>query len=173
MSQRKPYHVPDMALHRRELEQQARDQFTFLLRDKGFTRGPTERTVWATAEHYLQTREQIGVEVEIDFRDETVRVYLLKVLDGKLPQNGFVANGERIRIAFLSLLRDVLGVEDEQVEALFHLLTAEENRNYQFASDVLARWHDIVECYIDIVSHQPLAVLFPAPPPNASRASQA
>src|SRR5260221_2439571 len=86
---RKRY-VPDMALHRDELEQLAQDRFAFLTREKGFTVRLSEREAQWTNYYYTDLRAPIGVEVQLDFRDDTVRAYLLRMRDSELPPHGFV-----------------------------------------------------------------------------------
>lgn len=179
MSRKNPGDTPYMALRRHELEQLAQDQFAFLEREKGFTRRSTERQVFWTVYSYTDPGARIDVEIQLDFRDETVRVNLVRLRDGKLPPKGFVDvdRGERIRVLFLSLLKDLLHVEDALLDALYEwLYTAPppgHPRDYQWADEALARWQDVVERYIDMVVRQPLETLFPPPPPGASPASQA
>lgn len=63
----------------------------------------------------------IGVEVQLDFRDDTVEVYLLRMRAGELPPDGFVdvVRGERICASFLQLLKDFLRVEDARLDRLW------------------------------------------------------
>lgn len=180
MSGKRQRYVPEMALRRAELEQIALDRFAFLVRKEGFIQRSSERAPqWTTYCYtYADPGAPIGIEVQLDFRDDTVRVYLLRLRDGELPSHGFVKvdRGERIRVSFLLLLKGILHVEGAQLDALSSLLyTAPlgQGRDYAWADDALERWQGVVEHHIAMVVQQPLEVLFPPPPPGASAASQA
>lgn len=179
MSGKRKRYVPDMALHQGELEQLAQERFAFLTREKGFAPRPSEREVQWTSYYYTNPRASIGVEVQLDFRDDTVRVHLLRLRDGEPPPRGYVDvdRGERIRVAFQQLLKNILRVEDARLDELYDMLYAPpppgEWRDHHWADEALARWQDLVERYIDTVEQQPLEALFPPPPPGASPASQA
>ena len=114
------------------------------------------------------------MEVQLDVREDTVRVHLLRLRDGELPPRGYVDvhSGELKRIGVLPLLQDSLHVEDARLDALSDLLYAA-LRDHQWADEALARWSDLVERYLDLVVRQPMDVLFPPPPTGASPASQA
>src|SRR5258708_30109268 len=124
MSGKRKRYVPDMALHRGELEQLAQDRFAFLTSEKGFTLRPSEREAQWTSYYYTNPRASIGVEVQLDFRDDTVGVDLLRLRDGELPPDGYVDvdRGERIRVAFQQLLKNILHVEDARLGGLYDML---------------------------------------------------
>lgn len=176
MSRQKPGQRPEIASRRGELEQLAHDRFAFLVQSKGFVQRPSKQTVFSNSDYYVQTSVQLGLEVQIDYRDETVRVALLRLRGGRLPEDGFVAGGERIRIDFLVLLRKRLHVDDEAgnllVDLLYHQPKTGLFRSFAYADELFARWSDFVERHIDLVGGQPVDVLFPPPPPNASPADQ-
>jgi hypothetical protein len=179
MSGKRTRYLPDMALHRDELEQLAQERFVFLVREKDFGPRPRKRDAQWTSYFYTHRRASIGIQIHLDFRDDTVWAYLVRLRDGELPPHGFVDvnRGERIRVSILSLLRDILHVEDGRLDALSDMLYTppqpEQLRDHRWAEDVLARWSDLVERYIDLVVRQPMEALFPPPPPGASPASQA
>lgn len=179
MSGNRKRYVPDMALHRDELEQLAQDRFAFLTREKGFVPHPSERKAQWTSHYYMDLRAHIGLEVQLDFRDDTVLVHLVRLRDGELPPHGYVDvdREERIRVAFQQLLKNILHVEDARLDELYDMLYAApppgQWRDHQWADEALARWQDVVERHIDMVAQQPIEALFPPPPPGASPASQA
>lgn len=180
MSDKRQRYAPEMALRRAELERLALDRFDFLVLKEGFIMRSSERAPqWTTYCYtYTDPGAPIGIEVQLDFRDDTVRVYLLRLRDGELPSHGFVDvdRRERIRVSFLLLLKGILHVEGAQLDALSSLLCAAPSgvgRGFAWADDALARWREIVECHIAMVAQQPLEPLFPPPPPGASAASQA
>jgi hypothetical protein len=179
MNGKRTRYVPDMALHRDELEQLAQDRFAFLTREQDFTLHLSKREAQWTSYYYTNPRALIGLSVQLDFRDDTVRVNLLRLRDGELPPPGFVDGdrGERIAVSFLSLLRDFLHVEDGGLDQLAEILctapSPERPRDHHWADELLARWQEVVERHIDLVARQPLEALFPPPPPGASLASQA
>jgi hypothetical protein len=172
-------YVPDMWLHRDALVQLAQERFAFLTQEKGFVVHSSEQGVMWPSFYYTHLSTGLGVQVQLDFRDTTVRVHLVRLRDGELPPNGYVDpdRSERIRVAFLQLLRSYLNVEDAEVEALYAFfyapLSPERPRDHQWAEEALERWHDVVLRSIDLVLQQPIETLFPPPPPGASPASQA
>jgi hypothetical protein len=150
----------------------------FLTGAKGYTLSSSEQDVFMTSDYYVRRGDSVGIEVALDLRDEAVWVYLLRLHDNGLPPHGFVdvEKGERIRVSLLTVLKRFLGVKDAQLDELAAMLNAPQairTRDYSWASEALTRWSDLVELYIDEVSHEPIAVLFPPPPPDASPASQA
>lgn len=167
-----------MALHRGELEQPAQDRFAFLTREKGFVPRPSEREAQWTAYSYTNPRASIGVEIYLDFRDDTVLVHQVRLRDGELPPHGYVDvdRGERRRVSILSLLKNILHVEDARLDELSDMLYAApppgQWRDHHWADEALARWQDLVERYIDMVAQRPIEALFPPPPPGASPADQ-
>jgi hypothetical protein len=91
------------------LEQAAQDHFTFLVEDKGFSLGATERTAYnSTLFRYLQA--PLCLEIEMDFRDHGVDVFLLKLDGPTVPKKRWMISQPDKRIPFLTLLRDVLRV---------------------------------------------------------------
>ncbi len=179
MSGKRKRYVPYMALHRDELERLTQDRFAFLTREKGLVSRSSEREAQLTSYYYTDLRAPIGIQLYLDSRDDTVWVYLLRLRDGELPPHGFVDvdRGERIRVSFLSLLKDILHVEDGRLDQLSDMLytppSPERPRDHHWADELLALWQDLVERHIDLVAQQSIEVLFPPPPPDASPASQA
>jgi hypothetical protein len=164
MSRRQPWQPSDAVLRRAELEARAHEQFAFLVEDKGFTLAldpDAGKSVVLTAYYYLRRDFGIAIELAFDFRDIYASVNLVRAPGGQLPPYVDVNKGERVRIGFLVLLSRVLHIKDERIAAFFHFVHYAETRDYQYVDQSLARWHDLIKDFIDIVVQQPLDILFP------------
>jgi hypothetical protein len=141
------------------LEQAAQDLFAFLIEDKGFSLGPTERTAYnSTLFRYLQA--PICVEIGMDFRDNGVDVYMLRLDGATVPKKSWMIFQPDKRITFLTLLRDILNVRDDRLVILYQHLYSGPPHGYHWAAQALDLWRDLVLDYIDTVLEQPLDHLF-------------
>lgn len=71
-----------------DIENLTQELFGFLITEKGFRLGRTEHSGLSTTYTYKHKTANVGVSVHLDFRDETIDLYLLKLDDGKLPEFG-------------------------------------------------------------------------------------
>ncbi len=143
------------------LEQLAQELFAFLVKEKGFVQRRSKRSAFATSLYYVHGGGQLGVEIQLDYRDGTVDLYLLKLQAGKLPEDGLVVKGERVRRSLDLLLRDDLHIQDEQLDALFALYRTPGRWSEQIYAEALQAASAVVERFTDLVLQQPLEVLFP------------
>lgn len=149
---------------RPELEQLAEDTFAFLVSEKGWTRGRTEKSATASTTYYKQARfvGVLGLEVTIDFRDESVDVNLVKLDAGKVPAHGHDENESGvIRRRIELVLPDVLRVKDRRVDAVVALLKTRKPWERLTAQALLRTYGELVTAYIDRLSQQPIDILFP------------
>lgn len=80
-----------------KLIQTALEQFLFLEEKKGFATPIIKKDIWITTLTYL--KNEIGIELELDFRDLDFFVLLVKVNNGELINGYYVSDdGEKIRI---------------------------------------------------------------------------
>ena len=141
-----------------DVESLTQELFGFLIKEKGFRRGRTERGGLSTTYNFKHLAAEIGVAVHLDFRDGTIDLYLLRLDDGKLPEFGGFGGRKQDLPLFL---RDNLHIQSESLEALFALYRSREPRNYEFYATLLRAMRDVVGEYIDLLLQQPLDVLFP------------
>jgi hypothetical protein len=146
---------------RAELEQRAQSAFAFL-GDKGFKATKAKRDVFSTSWFFRHARAQVGLQVLLDFRDESIDTNLVKLRDGTIPEYGYFPDrGERVKVSLDLFLRDVLHIQDERLDAVFALLRAPKPWTYRVAIALLDGYHDIVARYLDTVLGYPVDQLFP------------
>ncbi len=151
-----------MSYRRHDVERVAWDLFQFLVTTKGFVYHSTERQREIT--FYYFTRGPIGFGLSLEWRDLSILFYLVRLQDGKVPPYGgygFTPTGERMRVSIPGFLRDVLHIQDPQLDELFALYHSPQPWSYRVAINILEAGHDLVERYIDTLLQQPLHILFP------------
>jgi hypothetical protein len=153
-----------MADAREALEALAQDHFEFVVADVGFARGPTERSASLTAYSYKNRHQtaQIGVQTLLDFGGQFVEVSLVRLESGKWPKLGQRENHSRVvRIALVTLLRDVLLIKDAQLDQAAELARTKRPWDARLAAQMLDTCHDLLARYSALVLQQPIDVLFP------------
>jgi hypothetical protein len=144
---------------REALEQLAQEQFAVLVTTRGFTALPPERSVITTTFYF--THRTLGLQITLDFRDETVYVYLLRLRDGRVPKHGYIVDGEVVRLPLRFVLRDVLQAADEQMDALDAFVRARSPLDYEAAVEAVKRWGEIVVQSVNHLEQTSSATLFP------------
>jgi hypothetical protein len=61
------------------------ESFSFLISDYGFSEPVATDGSWKTT--FLYVNDQIGIEIELNYRDMDTFIFLSKLENGKLPQN--------------------------------------------------------------------------------------
>lgn len=151
-----------------ELEAKAEEAFAFLPQREGFVQTRTTQGGYATTYNFMA--EQFALEVRLDYYEGRVRVYVAKVRNGELPPPERMTDeqaNERVRIALVHWLRDKMGVQDHQVDALYTFLIRADS-SYETAVESVTRWAEVVTQYAGFLRRQPLDALFP--PPDAKPA---
>ena len=110
--------------------------------------------------------QELGLEVSLDFQDEYVEIYLVKLMKGKRPRDISYtsATGERIRMPVMHLLNQDLYAHDERLDGMRRMIavwTARSYRGDEYAEDVLTTMAEVVEHYLDFFLQQPEQILFP------------
>lgn len=146
--------------HARALEQQVHEQFAVLGTTRGFATLPPARSVITTTFYF--THHSLGFEIALDFRDETVYVYLVRLQDGQVPRGGYIVDGEVVRLPLRFVLRDLLQVADERLDALDALLRARSPLDYEGAVEAVKRWREIIEHRIDLIEQTPITCALPS-----------
>lgn len=149
---------------RPELERLAEDTFSFLVAEKGWSRGRTEKNAAASTSYFKPARfvAALGLEVTLDFRDESVDVNLVKMDAGKAPAHGQYENASGvIRRRIDLLLPDVLRIRDPRLDEVSTLLKTRKPWESATAESLLRAYGAIVAAYIDQLLQQPAEILFP------------
>lgn len=149
---------------RTELEQLAEDTFAFLVSDKGWTRGRTEKTAAASTYYYKQARfvGALGLQVTVDFRDGSVDVPLVKLDAGKVPPHGqYESESGVIRRPIDLLLPEVLRIQDRRLDEMLALQKSKKPWDRATAESLLRTYGELVVAYIDTLAQQPIEILFP------------
>ena len=79
----------------KEIEDFAVNEFGTLLVEYGYAPGEVERDDVKTRIKFL--KKNIGVEIELDWRDFMAFVLIVHLKDGKLPNGYYVAEGKKCR----------------------------------------------------------------------------
>ena len=74
------------------MERIAHDTFADLLIRNDFTEASAERSVISTDLYF--TRVDRGFQITLEYREMRVDIYLLQLVDGKVPENGYILGGE-------------------------------------------------------------------------------
>ena len=157
---------------RPELERLAKDTFAFLVADKAWSRGRTEKNAGASTYYFKPARfvAALGLEVAIDFRDESVDVNLVKMDAGKIPAHGHDENESGVIRRRIDLLPpDVLRIQDPRLDEVSALLKTKKPWDSATAESLLRAYGAIVATYIDKLLRQPIDILFP---PSGKRSRQ-
>src|SRR5262249_1073130 len=98
-----------------EIEQLAQDRFAPLASKLGWTELRRQHNRYQTSYYYMLT-QQLGLEIYMEWHDEYVEVYLVRLNKGKRPRDSglfSITSGEGIRTPVRYLLDTLLHVEDE------------------------------------------------------------
>ena len=147
-----------MLSKRDELERSAQEQLQFLLTEKSYKQAATERKPMSTI--YYRIAQDIGFQMTLEFRDESVELYLLQLDEGRVPRHGCIVESTAVRLPLIVVLRDIVRIDDVQIAAQDRLLRSG-SLDFHQAEAALPGWRAILERYVDFLESQPLGVLFP------------
>ncbi len=148
------------------LEAFAKQQFAFLVEEKGFRRGRTTKNAWFTQTYYLH--DTIGISVTIEYHDPVVTVLLIRTDHRKLMSNWQdPAVGYRWRRGFERAVSDALGVQDGRLDQLRELEMTPQPWSPTTFESLVSAYSGLVKDYVDALRVYPPEVLFPAPKPKS------
>lgn len=78
-----------------ELLKQVLAEFDVLVQEHGFAQPSISKEDWMTRVDYLH--KDIGIEIELDWRDFDVFTLIVRLENGALPSGYYVANGKKCR----------------------------------------------------------------------------
>lgn len=91
-----------------DLEHLADSLFTPLLEGLGFSRATSERNWWGV--NLLYSGAEIGLEVQVDWREDAVYVLLVRMVNGHVPGGYYMFEGKRVRVH----IEQVLGISQQK-----------------------------------------------------------
>ena len=98
----------------KEIESLVLDKFSFLQDEFGLDKPILNRDTWNTTVSYLS--KEIGIEIELDWRDLDAFVLITKLDGGKLPKGYYVFNGETCRVHLEEVLQKNLNVGKNKIQ---------------------------------------------------------
>jgi hypothetical protein len=153
-----PTSSDSMLSRRAELEQLAHERFASFLIEHGFLEEPTERDTISTIYYFVHLDR--GIQITLEYREMRVELYLLRLIEGKLPRHGYILSGEVVRIPLMVCLHNFLHLDDEQISDLRTILKIDV-LNFDSAVDAVNGWANVVERHLTLLDTQPLSTLFP------------
>jgi hypothetical protein len=114
----------------KEIESLALDKFSFLQDEFGLKKPILNRDRWNTTVSYLS--KEIGIEIELDWRDLDVFILITKLDAGRLPNGYYMFNGKTCRIHLEKVLQNNLGVGKNEIQEVIQAgKKKEQKRNKQ------------------------------------------
>ena len=113
-----------------ELEYLIFKKFSFLQEKFGFKIPVLNRNKWNTTVSYLS--EEIGIEIELDWRDLDVFILITNLEDGNLPKGYYMSQGKKRRIHIEDVLQNILMVDEKEIQEYIQFEKKERpKRNYE------------------------------------------
>jgi hypothetical protein len=141
--------------HKSEIEGIVLDQFALLASEKGFTvglqvhRDAGKSGGWFT--DFLYRKPDLGIEVELDFYDKDIGVYIVPLENGIIPEKPF---GSRIKWRLVDHIVNTLRVRDVLITAITTLdqETSYSKRDSDYARQKITLLGELVAKYVDRIS---------------------
>jgi hypothetical protein len=128
-----------------EIETFVLDKFTFLQSEFGFSDPIWRRDVWITTISYLS--KEIGIEIELDWRDLDVFILITKLDKGKLPRGYYVVNGRVCRLHLEEVLQNSLNVSKDEIHKSDKSIKKTLGRNKSYILTKTARYQQLLYAY--------------------------
>lgn len=98
----------------KEIESLVLDKFSFLQDKFGLAKPIFNRDKWNTTVSYLS--KEIGIEIELDWRDLDMFILITKLDEGKLPKGYYVSDGKSCRVHLEKVLKNNLNVGKNEIQ---------------------------------------------------------
>jgi hypothetical protein len=85
----------------------------------------------------------------------------VRLQEGQVPRGGCLVDGEVVRLPLRFVLRDLLQLADERLDALDTFLRACSPLDYEGAVEAVTRWGEFIEHSVDLIEQAPSPVHFP------------
>jgi len=113
----------------KEIESLVLDKFSFLQDDFGLNKPILNRDTWNTTVSYLS--KEIGIEIELDWRDLDVFILITKLDGGKLPKGYYVFNGKTCRVHLEEVLQKNLNVGKNEIQEVIRSVKKKKQKRNQ------------------------------------------
>jgi hypothetical protein len=100
----------------KKIESLVLDKFSFLQDEFGMGKPILNRDTWNTTISYLS--KEIGIEIELGWRDLDVFILITKLDNGKLPKGYYVVDGKTCRVHLEEVLKSNLNFDKTQIQDL-------------------------------------------------------
>ncbi len=126
-----------------EIESLVLDNFSFLQDKFGLTKPIFNRDRWNTTVSYLS--KEIGIEIELDWRDLDMSILITKLDEGKLPKGYYVSDGKTCRVHLEEVLQNNLNVgENELQEIIQSSKKKKQKRNQETMAAKIAAYQQLL-----------------------------
>jgi len=98
----------------KEIESLVLDKFAFLQDGFGLGTPILKRDTCNTTISYLSS--EIGIEIELDWRDLDVFILITKLDEGKLPKGYYVYNGKVCRVHLEEVLKNKFNINKNEIQ---------------------------------------------------------
>lgn len=134
----------------REIESLVLSTFAFLKNDFGFGKPILNRGKWNTTVSYLA--KEIGVEIEIDWRELEVFILITNLYEGKLPGGYYMHRGRLCRIHLEEILQNKLKVQGEYIKRILKFgKKKNQKRDQEHLQAKIASYQKILYAYVGAI----------------------
>lgn len=103
--------------HQKQLESVVKRCFLFLTKKWGFSEPKIKHDRWTSTFSYLL--EDIGIEIEIDWRDLDVYLLVVRLKNNALPEGYYISEGTICRVHLVNLIRELKWNVDKKLISLY------------------------------------------------------
>jgi hypothetical protein len=130
----------------KEIESFVLEKFSFLQDDVGLNKPILIRGAENTTISYLS--KEIGIEIELDWRDFDVFILIAKLEGGKLPKGYYVFRGEKCRVHLEEVLQNNLNVGRKEIQEIVQSRKKEkQTRNQQTIEQRISAYQQLLQNY--------------------------
>ena len=130
----------------KEIESLVLDKFSFLQDDVGLNKPILNRDTGNTTVSYLS--KEIGIEIELDWRDFDVFILIAKLDGGKLPKGYYMFRGETCRVHLEEVLQNNLNVGKNEIQELVQLRKKKKQiRNQETLAQRISAYQQLLRNY--------------------------
>lgn len=127
----------------KEIESVVLNNFSFLQDEFGLGNPILNRDTWNTTVSYLS--KEIGIEIELDWRDLDVFILITKLDEGKLPKGYYVSNGKVCRVHLEEVLQNKLNIGKNEIQEVIQSgKKKKQSRNQQTMLTRIAAYQQLV-----------------------------
>ena len=134
----------------KEIESLVLDKFSFLQDEFGLNKPILNRDNWNTTVSYLS--KEIGIEIELDWRDFDVFILITKLDGGKLPKGYYVFRGKTCRVHLEEVLQNNLNVGKNEIQEIVKSgKKKKQKRNQQTMAQRISAYQQLLHNYAGVI----------------------